>query len=121
VGELQPVLEFYDPLTNIGLKLERSVLVREIQAAAWVAQAGADSGKSGGVWYRDSLARAESALEKSPPDAALQAAVAALYDALPGSAEDHSLWNQHPAELWQALAARFPENTSLRKAVTAGH
>ena len=47
------VLEFYDPLMMLGMKVARSGPVHEIQATAWVAQAGVTAGKGGSAWYQD--------------------------------------------------------------------
>jgi len=100
---------------GLGLKLKRSEAVREIQALAWVAQAGVAAGRPGSAWYREAASRADSALLANPSDPAMQAAAALLFDALPGSGEERSRWRQHAAELWQSLAAQFPGNTNLRE------
>ena len=107
------ILEFYDPLMWVGLKVARDAPVREIQALAWVAQMGA-AGKKQGAWYRDAARRADSALAGHPPDPALQAASAMLYESLPGTPPERSQWRKQAVDLWRSLAAQFPGNTALR-------
>lgn len=109
------ILEFYDPLMWVGLKLSRTAPVREIQALAWVAQTGAAAGKNPGAWYRDAARRAGTALAGNPPDPALQAAAAMLYASLPGSPPQQSQWRKQAVDLWGSLAAQFPGNPALRE------
>ena len=106
-NDLRSVLAFYDPLKTLGLKVDRAEPVPEIQALAWVAQSSAATGRPHGAWSGDAARRADAALAANPADPALQAAAALLYGALPGRAKQ-------AADLWQALAARFPDNTALR-------
>jgi hypothetical protein len=110
---LQPVLEYYDPLMAVGLKLKRSEQVVRIQALAWVAQAGAAAGRSSSSWYRDAAHQADAALAKSPKDPALQAASALLYASVPGNAEERMHWSRQAATLWQSIAAQFPGNKAV--------
>jgi serine/threonine protein kinase len=110
---LLPVLEYYDPLMAVGLKLTRSEPARQIQALAWVAQAGAAARRSGSGWYRDAARRTEAALASSPRDPALQAAAALFYASVPGSPEERSQWSRQAGALWQSIAAQFPGNKAV--------
>ena len=109
------ILEFYDPLMWVSMKIARTPAVHEIQALAWVAQSGYAAGKAKGAWYRDSARRADTVLAGNPPDPALRAAAAMLYESLPGSPPEQSPWRRQAAELWSSLAAQFPDNTALRE------
>ena len=97
-----------------ALDSNRTAIVKEIQALAWVAQASASERKPGGAWYRDAAHRGDIALASNSSDPALQATAAQLFTALPGGPEERSRWRKHAADLWQALASRFPANGALR-------
>ncbi|WP_321473580.1 serine/threonine-protein kinase [uncultured Paludibaculum sp.] len=112
-NDLAVVLESYDPLMGLGLKLPRTDAVRGIQALAWVTQAGVAAGRPLDPWHREAARSADSALAGSPTDPAMQAAAAVLYASLPGNSAERAQWAQRAAGLWQGLARQFPGNPKL--------
>ncbi|HEV3201631.1 MAG TPA: serine/threonine-protein kinase [Bryobacteraceae bacterium] len=117
VADARDVLQFYNPLSSIGLsELNRSDTVRDLQARAWVARERAKAGSIPDGSDREAARRAETALEKDPADPALEAAAASLYDSLPGTPAERGQWYDRAAGLWHSLAARFPGNKSLHAA-----
>jgi len=117
VIDLRDVLKVYDPLTMIGLKLERPTAVREIQARAWIAGERTSFSKAVGAWDLDAARIAEAALDVDLENPALEAASAQLYDLLSDKSKPLNSWKQRANGLWQRLALKFPDNPAVSNRV----